>query len=98
MVRWMVLPKLQDTQCGFKCFSADAAEALFPLMTIPGWTFDVEVLAIAFKMGFCVKELPIPWYYHPHSKVRVVRDSVRMASDLLKIRRNLRRGEYDLQG
>ncbi|HOE02193.1 MAG TPA: glycosyltransferase family 2 protein [Anaerolineaceae bacterium] len=98
MVRWMVLPKLQDTQCGFKCFSDEAAEALFPLMTIPGWTFDVEVLAIAFKMGFRVKELPIPWYYHPHSKVRVVRDSVRMASDLLKIRRNLRRGEYDLQG
>ena len=97
MVRWVVLPKLQDTQCGFKCFSAEAVEALFPLVTIPGWTFDVEVLAIAFKMGYRVKELPIPWYYRPHSKIRVVRDSVRMAADLLKIRRKLRRGEYGPQ-
>lgn len=97
MVRWMVLPKLQDTQCGFKCFSAEAVERLFPLVTIPGWTFDVEVLAIAFKLGYRVQELPIPWYYHAQSKVRVLRDSVRMATDLLKIRRKLRRGEYGLQ-
>lgn len=97
MVRWMVLPKLQDTQCGFKCFTAEAVEKLFPLVTIPGWTFDVEVLAIAFKLGYRVRELPIPWYYHPHSKIRVVRDSVRMTRDLLKIRRKLRRGEYDPQ-
>lgn len=97
MVRWLILPKLQDTQCGFKCFTAKAVETLFPLVTIPGWTFDVEVLAIAFKLGYRVKELPIPWYYHPHSKIRVVRDSVRMGSDLLKIRRKLRRGEYGPQ-
>ncbi len=97
MVRWMILPKLQDTQCGFKCFTAAAVETLFPLVTIPGWTFDVEVLAIAFRMDYRIKELPIPWYYHPHSKVRVIRDSVRMALDLLKIRRKLRRGEYGPQ-
>jgi len=97
MVRWVVLPRLQDTQCGFKCFSAEAVETLFPLVTIPGWTFDVEILAIAFKKGYRVKELPIPWYYRPHSKIRVMRDSVRMAADLLKIRRKLRRGEYDPQ-
>lgn len=97
MVRLMILPKLQDTQCGFKCFTAEAVENLFPLVTIPGWTFDVEVLAIAFKFGYRVIELPIPWYYHPHSKVKVLRDSVRMALDLLKIRRKLRRGEYGSQ-
>lgn len=97
MVRWMILPKLQDTQCGFKCFTAAAVEKLFPLVTIPGWTFDVEVLAIAFRMGYRVKELPIPWYYHAQSKVRVIRDSVRMAFDLLRIRRKLRRGEYGTQ-
>lgn len=95
LVRWMLLPQLQDTQCGFKCFSAAAAEALFPLVTIPGWTFDVEVLAIAFQKNYRVKELPIPWYYHPHSKVKVVRDSARMARDLLQIRGKLRRGDYD---
>ena len=94
LVRWMVLPQLQDTQCGFKCFTAAAVETIFPLVTIPGWTFDVEVLAIAFRMGYQVKELPIPWYYHPHSKVRVLRDSVRMASDLIAIRRKLRSDCY----
>jgi dolichyl-phosphate beta-glucosyltransferase len=97
MVRWMILPKLQDTQCGFKCFTAAAVVKLFPLVTILGWTFDVEVLAIAFRMGYRVKELPIPWYYHSQSKVRVIRDSVRMAFDLLRIRRKLRRGEYGTQ-
>lgn len=97
MVRWMILPKLQDTQCGFKCFTAAAVEKLFPLVTIAGWTFDVEVLAIAFRMGYRIKELPIPWYYHAQSKVRVIRDSVRMAFDLVMIRRKLRRGEYGTQ-
>ena len=94
LVRWMILPQLQDTQCGFKCFTAAAVETIFPLVTIPGWTFDVEVLAIAFKMGYRVKELPIPLYYHPHSKVRVFRDSLRMARDLIAIRRKLRSGCY----
>lgn len=93
-VRLMILPQLQDTQCGFKCFSAAAAEKLFPLVTIPGWTFDVEVMAIAYRAGYRVKELAIPWYYHPHSKVRVVRDSWHMARDLVNIRIKLRRGTY----
>ena len=96
MVRWLVLPRLQDTQCGFKCFTAAAAERLFPLQTIMGWTFDVEILAIAFKIGLRIEEIPIPWYYHGNSKVKVLRDSLRMASDLFTIRRNLRRGTYAL--
>lgn len=94
LVRLVALPRLQDTQCGFKCFSADAAETLFPLQTITGWTFDVEILAIAYKMGYTICEVPIPWYYQPHSKVKVLRDSARMALDLFTIRRNLRRGTY----
>ncbi len=94
LVRLVALPRLQDTQCGFKCFSADAAETLFPLQTITGWTFDVEILAIAFKLGLHIEEVPIPWYYHGNSKVKVLRDSARMALDLFTIRRNLRRGTY----
>lgn len=96
LVRWLLLPQLHDTQCGFKCFTAAAVEQLFPLVTIPGWTFDVEVLAIAFKMNYRITELPIPWYYHPNSKVSVMRDSVSMARDLIQIRKKLRRGDYDL--
>jgi len=95
LVQMLVLPDLNDTQCGFKCFSTAAAETLFTRMTIPGWTFDVEILAIARLLKMKIVEVPIHWYYHEHSKVHVLRDSLRMAMDLLIIRKKLRRGEYD---
>lgn len=94
LVQFLVLPDLNDTQCGFKCFTGKAADALFPKMTIPGWTFDVEILAIARQMKMKVVEVPIHWYYHQGSKVHVLRDSLRMALDLLLIRRKLHRGDY----
>ena len=86
MVRILALPRLQDTQCGFKCFSAQAARELFPLQTITGWTFDVEILYIARKHGYSITELGIPWYHDPHSKVKVFRDSFQMLVDLVSIR------------
>jgi len=95
MVRWLTLPQLQDTQCGFKCFTDEAAQALFPLQKMNGWTFDVEILAIALRKGRRVIEVPIRWRYFPGSKIHVMRDSFQMALDLLTIRRRLRRGEYD---
>jgi glycosyltransferase involved in cell wall biosynthesis len=94
MVRLLTLPELNDTQCGFKCFTAQAAETLFPKMTIPGWTFDVEVLAIARQRKYRLVEVPIPWYYQPRSKINVLRDSAKMALDLFTIRRNIRTGVY----
>ena len=94
MVRLMLLPGLQDTQCGFKCFRADAAEAVFPLVTIRGWTFDVEALFIARKMGYAIIEVPIPWRYYPRSRVKVLRDSLQMGMDLLRIRLNALKGIY----
>jgi glycosyltransferase involved in cell wall biosynthesis len=94
IVRLIALPGLQDTQCGFKCFHADVVQKVFPLQTIGGWTFDVEVLFIARRMGYPIVEVPIPWYYRTHSKVRVLRDSLRMGLDLLTIRWNALRGCY----
>jgi glycosyltransferase involved in cell wall biosynthesis len=94
LVRTLAVPGFQDTQCGFKCFTADAAEALFPLQRIDGWTFDVELLYIALRLGYRVKEVPINWYYFPGSRVRMVRDSWLMLSDLFRIRDNWRRGLY----
>jgi glycosyltransferase involved in cell wall biosynthesis len=94
LVRILTLPELNDTQCGFKCFTAQAAETLFPKMTIYGWTFDVEILAIARQMKLHTIEVPIPWYYQTHSKIHVLRDSMHMALDLFLIRRNLRRKIY----
>ena len=94
MVRWLVLPGLQDTQCGFKCFRAEVAEAVFPLQTLDGMSFDAEVLFVARKMGYQVREVPIDWYFNPDSRVRLVQDSMRMAWDLLTIRWNALRGRY----
>jgi glycosyltransferase involved in cell wall biosynthesis len=95
LVRILALPGLQDTQCGFKCFQGDIAEELFPKQTISGWTFDVEILYIAHRRRYQIIEVPIPWYFNPNSKVRVLRDSVRMFLDLLKIRFNGRRRLYN---
>ena len=94
LVRLIILPGLNDTQCGFKLFRADAAKAVFPQLTILGWTFDVEALFIARKLGYKIVEVPIHWHHHPHSTVKVFRDSVRMGFDLLKIRINDMRGKY----
>jgi glycosyltransferase involved in cell wall biosynthesis len=94
LVRVMALPGLQDTQCGFKLFRADVAERVFPLQTILGWTFDVEILFIARRMGYPINEVPIDWYHDPHSKVKVFKDSLRMLLDLVEIRRNAMRGLY----
>jgi glycosyltransferase involved in cell wall biosynthesis len=94
-VKFMALPGLQDTQCGFKCFSAKAAEHLFPLQTIQGWTFDVEVLFLARKFGYSITEVPIRWYFNSHSKVRFLRDSLHMAGDLLRIRWKAFRKDYE---
>ena len=95
LIRLVVLPGLNDTQCGFKCFRARVAEEIFPRQTMPGWSFDVELLYIARRKGYRIKEIGIPWYFNPETKVSLMRDSLRMASDLFTIRRNARRGLYD---
>ena len=94
LIRLVVLPGLEDTQCGFKCFQAQAVEEIFPLQTMPGWSFDVELLYIARRKGYRIKEIGIPWYFNPETKVSLVRDLLRMAADLFAIRRNARKGLY----
>lgn len=94
LIRAMVLPGIGDTQCGFKLFTSQAVETVFPMMTISGWAFDVEALLMARRQGLRVQEVPIEWHYRENSKVSVVRDPVRMFRDLWKIRTNDRRGVY----
>jgi len=94
LIRSLALPGLQDTQCGFKCFPSKTAEDVFPRQTMTGWSFDVEILFIARLLGYRVVEIPIQWYYNPHSKISVVRDSFKMGIDLLTIRLNALQGVY----
>jgi hypothetical protein len=96
MIRLLVLPGLQDTQCGFKCFRAPAAQVLFGLQTLKGWSFDVEVLYLARKRGYRIVEVPIHWYFNPESKLHVLRDAFRMGVDIITIHLNNWRGVYDV--
>ena len=94
LIRLLVLPDLQDTQCGFKCFRAEVAEEIFRYQILSGWSFDVEVLYIAQRKGYQILEIPIDWYFKADTKISVLQDSWQMFLDLLTIRRNARRGLY----
>ena len=95
IIRLLILPGLQDTQCGFKCFRAEVADDLFKRQTLIGWSFDIELLFIARRHGYRIIEIPIDWYYRAESKVNALRDSIRMIRDIFQIHRNARRGLYD---
>jgi hypothetical protein len=95
LIRLLILPPLQDTQCGFKCFRAAVAKDLFHHQTLDGWSFDIELLFIAYGRGYRVVEVPVDWYYRSESKVSAVRDAFRMINDILRIRRNGGRGLYN---
>lgn len=95
LVRAALLPDVSDSQCGFKLFTARAAQAIFSKARIYGWAFDVEALFIARRQGWRVAEVPIEWHYRADSRVSLGRDSFRMARDLWRIRANARKGLYD---
>ena len=94
-VRRAGVPDIMDTQCGFKLFTATAAMRIFPRQLVEAFGFDVEVLWIARRLGLSVAEVPVTWTDDPRSTVRPVVDSLRMLSDLVRIRRADRRGLYD---
>ncbi|MFC2023513.1 dolichyl-phosphate beta-glucosyltransferase [Chloroflexota bacterium] len=95
LVRLVAVPRIQDTQCGFKAFRREVARVIFPLQTIDGWGFDVEVLFIAQRAGYQIVEVPVDWYYGTESKISPVRDTIRMFTELLQVRSNARQGLYD---
>lgn len=68
-VQTFLVPGLSDTQCGFKLFSAKAATAVFLKQTLDGFAFDVEVLMLAHKQGFKIREVGVKWINDPRSKV-----------------------------
>ncbi len=85
---------IPDTQCGFKAFRADAARALFPRLSIPGFGFDVELLYAARAQGFAIERMPIRMRGHDAGSVRVFQHGLRMASDVMKVRLRAWRGAY----
>lgn len=92
-IQFWVLPGIWDTQRGFKLFSARAARAIFPKLTIGRWGFDVEALALARKFGFKMKEVPINWRNEGPSRVKPSA-YFQVLREVLKIRWNLWAGRY----
>jgi len=95
IIQLFILPGLNDTQCGFKCFSAKIVDDIFKLQTLPGWSFDIELLYIARRRKYTIQEIPIHWIHHPETKVSAVRDAIRMIQDIFRIHANSMRGMYD---
>lgn len=87
---------VKDTQCGFKVFKREAAENIFSRMTVKRFAFDAEVVYIAKKFRYKIKELPIALQNPPNSHVRLFLDPLNMTLDLLKIRLNATRRIYKI--
>jgi glycosyltransferase involved in cell wall biosynthesis len=105
LVRIIALRQFADTQCGFKCFTRAAAHDLFRQVQLYGegaeqvkgarvTGFDVEVLYLALKRGYKVKEVPVKWIYFSGSKVNPAADSLRLLLDVVKVRLNDMQGKY----
>ncbi|HMC68687.1 MAG TPA: dolichyl-phosphate beta-glucosyltransferase [Mycobacteriales bacterium] len=82
---------LRDTQCGFKAFRAPVAQLLFHLGVVDGFAFDVEILALAHRIGYRIAEVPVHWHGVADSRVDVVRDPARMVRDVLLTQARWRR-------
>jgi glycosyltransferase involved in cell wall biosynthesis len=95
LIQTLILPGLNDTQCGFKCFRGEVAKDIFRRQTLHGWSFDIELLYIARRHGYRVVEIPIHWYHFSDSKVSALRDAMNMIRDIFRIHANARRGLYD---
>ncbi len=85
---------LWDTQCGFKLFEAHAAREIFRRQRLDGFSFDVEALFLARKLGFLTVEVPVRWSHAEGTKVRMFSDSLLMFVDLFQVRLNHLRGLY----
>ncbi len=96
IVQVLLLWGIHDTQRGFKCLTAEATKKVFSKQTIEGWTFDVEILLIARKLGLKIKEVPIIWKNDPETKVS--RKAIfTMSKDLLKLKMDLWKGKYNFK-
>ncbi|MGH9487389.1 MAG: dolichyl-phosphate beta-glucosyltransferase [Terriglobales bacterium] len=87
MVRLGLGLPFRDTQCGFKLFRHAAAASVFPRQLSEGWGFDPELLFLARRMGFRIEEVPVVWSHAEGAKIHMLGDSLRMAGDILAIRR-----------
>lgn len=96
--QFLAVPGIKDTQCGFKVFEANAAEAIFGRQTMLKWSFDMEILAIARQLGYKIETFDAPDWHDP-KEVGLVGDSqlqivLKGFFDPFRIRLNIWQGKY----
>ncbi|MCX7925649.1 MAG: glycosyltransferase family 2 protein [Fimbriimonadales bacterium] len=91
-VQLLAVRGIHDTQCGFKLFTREAAQEIFSRCRLNGFSFDFEALYYAQRLGYPIAEVPIRWMHQEGSKVRLLRDGLRMLRDLVWLRLNAWRG------
>jgi dolichyl-phosphate beta-glucosyltransferase len=84
-----------DTQCGFKAFTSSAAQTIFQLQRIERWGFDPEILFIALKRGYTVREVAVTWGHDERSRISYLKDGIKMLEELMYIRWNAMVGAYN---
>lgn len=85
---------ISDVTCGFKCYSYEAAQTLFGLSVLDDWSFDAEIIFLAQRLRYRIKEVPVNWHDEPGTKVRLWKDAFTSFLGLLRIRANAMQGKY----
>jgi dolichyl-phosphate beta-glucosyltransferase len=94
LLRLILGLRFKDTQCGFKAFTRRAAQLIFARQRIERWGFDPELLFLAGRLGLKVEEVAVAWADDPRSKIRPLRDGLRIFSEMLRIRWYSLTGKY----
>ncbi len=87
LTRTLLLKEIRDTQCGFKMFRAEIVEPLFSKNRIHGYGFDMEILYLAVRAGYRIKEVPVSWKHVRGSKVHLLTDSLRLIINIFQIKK-----------
>jgi len=86
IVQLLVVKGIKDTQCGFKGFRNETAKDVFNKSKIDGFGFDVEILYIARRIGYKIKEISVEWFNDEQSKINPIIDSFKMLLEIVRIR------------
>ncbi len=94
LLRTMLALPFKDTQCGFKAFTREAAQAIFPLQRIERWGFDPEVLFLARRFNFKIVEVPVAWAHREGTRISPLSDGPKMLLEMLTVWWNVMTGKY----
>ena len=78
---------LKDTQCGFKLYPKKIAKKIFSKLKEKGFAHDIEIVLLAKKLGFNIKELPVKWKHKNNGKINLIEDSLKIFWSLVKLKR-----------